>query len=106
MAPAMTGPQTAAAEIAKITAMIAHDHQSLSADCATVATLGLLRSTRRTFATGNLLGMTCEKKWACRRLACIPEMGDFGVFQTGGIEVAASSLGMCRCSERRIRRMH
>ena len=35
MAPAMTGPQTAAAEIAKITAMRAHDHQSLSPDIAT-----------------------------------------------------------------------
>jgi len=31
MAPTMIGPQTAAAEIAKMTAMIAHDHQSLSA---------------------------------------------------------------------------
>jgi hypothetical protein len=86
MAPAMTGPQTAAAEIAKITAMRAHDHQSLSADCAT-ETLAFLRAWgRRTFATEILLGMTCEKKWACRRLACIPEMGDFDVCQTGGIE--------------------
>ena len=81
----MTGPQTAAAEIAKITAMMTHDHQSLSEDCAAVATLAFLRaSARRTFATAILLGMTCEKKWACRRLACIPEMGDFGVFQVGG----------------------
>ena len=32
MAPAMTGPQTTAAEIAKIAAMITHDHQSLSVD--------------------------------------------------------------------------
>ena len=30
----MTGPHTAAAEITKITAMMAHDHQSLSPDCA------------------------------------------------------------------------
>jgi hypothetical protein len=79
MAPAMTGPQTTAAEIAKITAMITHDHQSLSADCAAVGTLAFLRaSTLRTFATAILLGTTCEKKWACGGLACIPEMGDFG----------------------------
>ena len=83
----MTGPQIAAAEIAKITAMMTHDHQSLSEDCAAVATLAFLRaSARRTFATAILLGMTCEKKWACRRLACIPEMGDFDLCQTGGIE--------------------
>jgi len=59
MAPAMTGPQAAAAEIAKITAMMTHDHQSLSEDCAAVATLAFLRaSARRTFATAILLGMT------------------------------------------------
>jgi len=57
MAPAMTGPHTAAAEIAKITAMMTHDHQSLSVDCAAVATLVFLRaSARRTFATAILLG--------------------------------------------------
>ena len=83
MAPAMTGPQTAAAEIAKITAMRAHDHQSLSADCATVATLASLRAlTRRTFATAiSLVGMTCEEIWGLWRSACIPEMGDFGRFR-------------------------
>ena len=79
MAPAMTGRQTAAAEIAKITAMRTHDHQSLSANSAAVATLAFLReSTRLTFATAILPGMTCEKNWAHRRLAWIPEMGDFG----------------------------
>src|SRR5688572_30048747 len=36
--------------LAKITAMIAHDHQSLSADCAAGATMALLRaSARRSF---------------------------------------------------------
>ena len=75
MAPAMTGPQTTAAETAKITAMITQDHQSLSADCVTVPLAFLRASTRRTFATATLLGMTCEKKWVCRRLACIPERG-------------------------------
>jgi hypothetical protein len=87
MAPTMIGPQTAVAEIAKIVAMRAHDHQSLSADCPAVATLAFLRaSTRGTFATAILLGMICGKKWACRRSMCIPEIWDFSVCQTGGIE--------------------
>jgi len=51
MAAVMTGPHTAAAEIAKITAMITHDHQLLSVDCATGASLAFLpASTRRTCA--------------------------------------------------------
>jgi hypothetical protein len=55
MASAMTGPHTAAAEIRKITAMIAHDHQSLSVDIGLgVGAWFVLAFTWRTFVTVNL----------------------------------------------------
>jgi hypothetical protein len=49
----MTGPHTAAAEIAKITAMITHDHQSLSLDCVADALL-VLAFTWRAFGMVHL----------------------------------------------------
>jgi hypothetical protein len=61
MAPAMTGPQTAAAEITKITAMIAHDHQSLSPDCVGMCGLRLARRSHESTATNRRRGV-----WAGR----------------------------------------
>ena len=76
MAPAMTGPQTAAAEITKITAMRAHDHHSLSADCAAVANLAFLRaSARRMFATAFLLGMTLREEVGLSAIDVHPRNG-------------------------------
>jgi len=53
MTPTMTGPHTAIAEIAKITAMLAHDQQSLSGDTASGLVAGglfVLAFTWRAFA--------------------------------------------------------
>ena len=78
MAPAMTGPHTAAAEITKITAMRAHDHQSLSADCAGAAVEFLRVSALWSFATrSSSVGMTHERKWTCVDLRASPKRGSF-----------------------------
>jgi hypothetical protein len=58
MAPTMIGAQTAAAAIAKITAIIAHDHQSLLPDRASdsgTARLLALDFARRAFGMVDLL---------------------------------------------------
>jgi hypothetical protein len=51
----MTGSQTAAVEIAKMVAIMAHDHQSFSAGAATATAFPFLRvSARRTLGMAHL----------------------------------------------------
>ena len=60
----MTGPHTAAAEITNMTAMIAQDHQSLSADCRSGAGGLLVAFTRRAFGMVLRWSMSDEE---CKR---------------------------------------